>query len=410
MKSEVKKSIDAQIGESRWMTASLAKRMAKPVKRKKQYIFIIPTFVTIAVAAIAFFLINSELKEPAITQSALQDANILNYVEENALGQAVLDYLYILEEKDVEKVIELGKGMYDEQTAAELLSKYENVDFSSISLLNVAKNQNTPFDTYVVYITLKETNRSSTLLHSLNVERSADVWYVHEFTQGDFIAYEPYTAPSYLGFHFESATAYEKDDSYKFKDMMLAYPSIQVTAQISAHFYEQGGDVMLVLQKGEDYYPISMVERIELGSAPHAYGIERVENMNGLDYYSLSSLDQEYMMTFYYNESIEKFQALSAEPGAKAFFADVDGNDIYEIFINNKIPLVATVEVGQLVVSNPTQNFEPYLVESFLTMEYSSHTIMITYKDVHGEQYANYTWETVNEAPFLNNTKVESDN
>jgi hypothetical protein len=406
----MKKSIDKAIGENRWMTTSLASKLAKPRKKKKQYFFFIPTFFTIAVAAITFFLINSELKEPAFTQSALQDANILNYVEENALGQAVLDYLYILEEKDVEKVIELGKGFYDEQTATELLKKYEHVDYSSISLLNVAQDPNAPFDTYVVYITLKEANSSSTLLHSLNVEHTDDVWYVHEFTQGNFIAYEPFTAPSYLGFHYESAPAYEKDNSYQLKDLALAYPSIQVTAQISAHFYEQGSDVMLVLQKGDDYYPISNVKRIELGSAPHAYGIELIENKNGLDYYTMSSLEQSNILTFYYNKSIEKFQALSTEPGATAFFADVDGNEIYEIFINNKLPLVATVEVGQLVVSNPTQNFEPHIVESFLTMEYSSHAIMITYKDVHGEKYANYTWKTVNEAPFLNNSKMQGDN
>ena len=93
----------------------------------------------------------------------------------------------------------------------------------------------------------------------------------------------------------------------------------------------------------------------------------------------------------------------------KTAFADVDDNGIHKIFINNITrPTVATIEVGQLVVASPEENFAPHWNEAFLSVEYnSSRAIIVTYKDIHGEKYANYTWKTVNEAPYLKDSKME---
>ena len=63
--------------------------------------------------------------------------------------------------------------------------------------------------------------------------------------------------------------------------------------------------------------------------------------------------------------------------------------------------------MGQLVVSNPTQNFSSYFNESFVDVKFYEDTIAVKYEDVNGEMYANYKWKTVNEAPFVNNDKID---
>ena len=405
--SQIKKSIDKIVGENRWMTAALANKMAQPKKKKKQLIIFMPLFATIAVAAIAFFLITSNETQPQLKQSNLNEANIVNYVEDTNFGEAIVSYLKTIEISNKKGIIELGRGIYNDQNVEELLSKYSNVDFSTVSLINTVPAADSRIEIYYAYLTHTSINTSSTMMHKLFVERTSDGWYVYEFPESEWISYEPFTAPEYLAFHYEPATAIDPDYSYTFKDLALASPSIPINKDMIAHFYVQDGKVAFVIQKGNDYFPVTLLDKLDSGSEPHAYGINDFQNVNNYIYYTLSSPEQAYMLTFYYNDSINKIQVLFAEPEATTFFTDVDENGIYEIFINNKTaPIVATVEVGQLVFATPEKNFAEHWNEAFLSVEYNNRVIIVTYKDVHGEKYANYTWKTVNEATYLNDNKM----
>ena len=414
--SQVKKSIDKIIGEKRWMTPDLANKMAQPKKKKKQLIFFMPIFATLAIATIAFFLITSNETQPQLNQSnlnesKLNEAKIVRYLRHMAdakFSESILSYLITIEQQNKHAIIEMGQGAYNEQNVETLLSKYSSIDFSTITHIKTVSIDDSPVETYHVYFTHENIDSANTFMHKLQVERTDKGWNVFESPDATWVTYEPFKVPDYLAFHYEPVAAIEPDHSYRFKDMMLAYPSIQITKDMTAHFYVEGGKVAFVIvnQKEEIYFPVTMLEKLDSGSEPHPYVINVIQNEHNYDYYTLSSTEASFL-TFYYNESTQKVQVLFAEPGATISFDDIDNNGIHEIFINNKkSPTVATVEVGQLVAATPNANFATHWNDAFVTVEYNYKVVTVTYKDVHGEKYANYTWQTVNEAHYLNNLKL----
>ena len=119
VKSDLKKSIDAHIGKDRWMSASLANKMARQTPKKKFPRFSwIPITVTLVACALIFVLIN--MNNTAINptvNSALQDSSILNHIDDPAMGEAIMDYLKAIESKDERKIIEYSKETYENNDA-----------------------------------------------------------------------------------------------------------------------------------------------------------------------------------------------------------------------------------------------------------------------------------------------------
>lgn len=405
VKSDLKKSIDANIGKDHWMTASLAKKMAKPIQKRKSKRFIwVPFTVTIAACALIIVLIN--MNHIAIKNSTLQDSNILNYVDDASMGEAIIDYLKSIESKDEKKIVEQAQGMYENKDAKDLITKYEHAQFNSIQVLHLAKSNFPYLDIHYAYLMVNVDNEETTYLHTLTIEKQTDGWFISESANEEKMVYEPFVMPSYLGFHYEPVASFDKDDLYAFRDLALHFPSIQLAENMTAHFYEENGYAMLVIQKGESYYPIIDLHAFEQEGAEPTYSFSMIENANDLDYYVLSSGDNMFL-TLFYNESIDKFQAYLVEDGSEMYFKDVDGNGISELLINSDIPFIGTVEVGQFVISNSSQNFDSHINESFVDVKFYQDMIAIKYEDANGESYANYKWKTVNEAQFVNNEKID---
>ena len=410
VKSDLKKSIDAHIGKERWMTASLANKMANHTQKKKSPRFNwIPITVTLIACALIFILIN--MNNTAIqptANSALQDTNILKHIDDPAMGEALMDYLKAIESKDEKKIIEYSKESYENNDAKAIIAKYEHVQFNSIQLLQFTKNEPHYIDEHFAYLLVNVDNENTTYLHMLSIQKRTDGWKIVDSTFDEKIVYEPFVMPSFLGFHYEPTRAFEKDDSYKMKDLALRYPSIQLTENMSAHFYEENHALAtLVIQKGDNYYPITELPFSEKKDVEQPFSISTIKNADGLDYFVLSTGDHNKFMTLFYNESIDKFQAIWVEDGSEMYFSDVDGNGISEVLINTADPVIATVEVGQLVMSYPIQNFNSYIASSFVDIKFYQDTIALKYEDLNGEKYANYKWKTVNEAPFVNNEKID---
>ena len=258
--SQVKKSIDKIIGEKRWMTPALANKLAQPKKKKKQLIFFMPVFAALAIATIAFFLITSNETQPQLNQSNLNESNLneakivryLRHMADAKFSEAILSYLTSIEQQNKKDIIEMGKGAYNEQNVEKLLSKYSSIDFSTITHIKTVSIDDSPVETYHVYLTHNNINSANTFMHKLQVERTDKGWNVFESPEATWVAYEPFKAPDFLTFHYEPVAAIEPDHSYPFKDMMLAYPSIQITKNMIAHFYVEGGKAAFVIQKGDD--------------------------------------------------------------------------------------------------------------------------------------------------------------
>ena len=412
--SQVKKSIDKIIGEKRWMTPALANKLAQPKKKKKQLIFFMPVFAALAIATIAFFLITSNETQPQLNQSNLNESNLneakivryLRHMADANFSEAILSYLTTIEQQNKQDIIEMGQGAYNEQNVETLLSKYSSIDFSTLTHIKTVSIEDSPVEMYHLYFTHENIDNANTFMHKLQVERTDNGWNVFESPDATWVTYEPFKAPDYLAFHYEPVAAIEPDHSYRFKDMMLAYPTINIAKDMTAHFYVEGGKAAFVIRKGNDYFPVTQLDKLDSENEPHPYVINTIQNENNYNYYTLSSTEAS-LLTFYYNESIQKVQVLFAEPGETISFDDIDYNGIHEIFVNNKRnPTVATVEVGQLVAATPNANFAQHWNDAFVTVEYNYRVVTVTYKDVYGEKYANYTWQTVNEAHYLNDLKL----
>ena len=249
MKDEVKQQLNQIIGETRWMTPELAKRMAqKAPKRRNVYHVIVLTAVV--VAALCFFFISTS---PAPTSIVSQPT----YVNEQAV-EVLMDYFDHIQHQTLEE----AAVFVEQQQWEALYDKYADVTWASLQILSETSSD----DSWLYHIVSTHTKQNEQFIHSIRVIHTSDTWIVYENVEEDWAVYRPFSPPEALLMNYQLVRPLVNVGDWSTKqrvapsltiagESLSFYPLDDEQHQVVWHANE--GDLLLGTMKHSDTYAVA---------------------------------------------------------------------------------------------------------------------------------------------------------
>lgn len=379
--SQIKEGIDAVIGEEKWLTKDVVKKLSttKP-PRKRPSLLLKPVLAVLAICCIAMFIFILPPSENELQMSSqIKEPQFFRAFEDEEVAQTLVDYLQAIEHEDWVVMQEISSTKVT-ASYKEIFVKYENVDFSTMKLLKVAPLEDNQIPIYYVYMTFedkltKETYQN-TLVIQVNDEHSIKI---SENLYEEWSVYREFIAPEELTFSYGAATIPVTISFLGLQGKMLAAESVQIDESRIGHFYVRNNNVQFVIQEGDLYTDFGDVAEYKENVA---YFIYPVDFDNGDQMYVVGNEEDNTVLYFYYSEKLNNYQYLNVEDGINTHLADVDQDGSLEIFLNNPAR-IATIDKGELrYTSLPSQLNMLQEWHDFLSFELRGvGVMMVTYND-----------------------------
>ncbi|MCT6925185.1 hypothetical protein [Metasolibacillus sp.] len=400
--SQIKKGIDAVIGEERWLTEEKVQKMLRKPKKRRLIPIIQPIFAVVAIACLAFIIY---LLPP--TSEPIHPANELN-IERFAEGlpklatEALKAYLQAIAQQDYAA---LGQVSLTDVTASnkEIILKYENVDFTTLKMIKVQSLD--AGNLYQIYIAHKDVTDGEIYIHTLKVGRwGSNDFKVLEDIYEDWLVFEQFEAPKALQLTPEDAPTAQivQIDDYQPVASNVPSPQKLNNSNVIVHFMkkrmiEQGNNtigysgIFLILEKDGDYYEITSFR----DDPQTQYSI--VERMNTIHVMnepigdSLKDVDYELI---YYNEHIDNFQSvkgqLSKTNGPASFQTNLTEEPLYTF--DGAHANIAFVQDGTLKQINILDAMDmPLLLKELLAVRMVGGEVFdIQYQELYTERSTPY--------------------
>ncbi|MEC1178958.1 hypothetical protein P9B03_10725 [Metasolibacillus meyeri] len=409
--SQIKKGIDAVIGEERWLTEKKVQKMLKKPKKRRLISIIQPVFAVITIACLAFIIY---LLPPASEPIRLgNELNIEQFAERlpKPAAEAVVAYLQAIVQQDYEALEQVS---LTDVTASnkEIFLKYENVDFKTLKMIKVQSLD--AGDLYQVYIAHKDVTDGEIYIHTLKVDR----WGLNEFKvlediYEDWLVFEQFEAPKTLRLTSQEAPTAQIVQIDDYQPVAVNVQSPQKLNNINAivHFMkkrsiQQGNNtieyrgVFVILEKDGRYYEITSFKDdpqaqyfiLESPATIHVINGEIGDNLRDVDY-----------QLVYYNEHIDNFQSvrgqLSKTNGLTPFQTNLTDEPLYTFDGANTN--IAFVQDGVLMQTTILDAMEmPLLLKELLTVRMVGAEIFdIQYQEIYTKRSTPYYYlQTLEEA------------
>ncbi len=409
--SQIKKGIDAVIGEERWLTEKKVQKMLKKPKKRRLISIIQPVFALITIACLAFIIY---LLPPASEPIRLgNELNIEQFAERlpKPAAEAVVAYLQAIVQQDYEAMEQVSLTNVTASNK-EIFLKYENIDFKTLKMIKVQSLD--AGDLYQVYIAHKDVTDGEIYIHTLKVGR----WGLNEFKvlediYEDWLVFEQFEAPKTLRLTSQEAPTAQIVQIDDYQPVAVNVQSPQKLNNINAivHFMkkriiQQGNntieyrEVFVILEKDGRYYEITSFKDdpqaqyfiLESSATIHVINGEIGDNLRDVDY-----------QLVYYNEHIDNFQSvrgqLSKTNGLTPFQTNLTDEPLYTFDGANTN--IAFVQDGVLMQTTILDAMEmPLLLKELLTVRMVGAEVFdIQYQEIYTERSTPYYYlQTLEEA------------
>ena len=379
--SQIKEGIDRAIGEGKWLTEDVIKKLSttKP-PRKRPSLLLKPILAVLVICCIAVFIfvVSPSESEPQMA-SKIPEAQFFRAVEDKNVAQTVFDYLQAIEYEDGGVMQEISSTEVV-VSYKEIFAKYENVDFSTIKLLKIAPIEGNQTPVYTAYITFEDKLTNETYINTLNIKvNNENSINISENLYDDWPLYTEFTAPKEFTISYGAATIPVTNSDFALQDKMLAAQSIEIDADRTGHFYVRKNNVQFVIQEGDLYTDFGDVAEYKENVA---YYIHPIDFENGDQMYVVGNEEDNTVLYFYYSEKHNNYQYLNVEDGINTELGDINKDGSLEIFLNNPAQ-IATIENDELTFTSfPGQIAGLHEWDYFLSFKLHGQGVFtITYND-----------------------------
>ena len=379
--SQIKKGIERVIGEEKWLTEDVIKKLSTTKRpRKRPSLLLKPILAVLVICCIAMFIfvISPSESEPQMS-SQIPEAQFFRAVEDKKVAQTVLDYLQAIEHEDGTVMQEISST---EVVASykEIFGKYENVDFSTIKLLKIASIEGNQTPVYTANITFEDKLTNETYINTLNIKVNDEQSIkISENLYDEWPFYTEFTAPEEFTFSYGAAKIPVTNSNFALQDKMLATQSIQIDESRTGHFYVHKDNVQFVIQQGDLYTDFGDIAEYKENVA---YFIHPIDFENGDQMYVVGNEEDHTVLYFYYSKMHNNYQYLNVEDGINTELSDINNDGSLEIFLNNPAQ-IATIDNDELrLTSLPWQINEMHEWHDFLSFKlHGQGVIIVTYND-----------------------------
>ncbi len=330
--SQIKKGIDAVIGEEHWLTEDKVKQLATKPKKHQPLRFIQPLFAVLAITCLAFIIYllppANEQVQPA---SELITKQFEKLLPEQA-ADAAIKYFQAIERKDYALIEEVSTT---EVVASnkELFLKYNAIDFSTLKIIKMIPL--TEELMYKLYITHNDVTQEQTYIHPLFVKQLEDGNFtIYENIYEEWSVFEPFLAPEQLELVPREAPAAQ---IVQINDYITATVNVQSPQKLNhsatiVHFMKKRSlekdnrvnEIYLILEKEGQFYEIGTLKdnpQAEYYILEDKRAIHITTNyFEGAEYYVI-----------YYNEHMNNFQY------AKGALSELSGTNSYQTQLTEEV-------------------------------------------------------------------------
>lgn len=402
--SQIKRGIDEVIGEEKWLTDHVVRKMMSPKKNKKPRLAM-PLIATIIIACIALFLIVVEQKEAPPLQQQTGKMNVEQFYSQITSEQgaeAAINYLQAIATEDY-SALGTVSSTYAVSSPKEIFQKYESVDFETLRLLKVVPSMGEP--TIELILLHENTKDHLTYLHRLYLEPTDERTYkVQEDIYADWVVYEPFTLPTKVEVTYSEVT----NGTLSPLDATVGQEEIGDSVPLSdggvASFMVHQDVVNLVIEKAGKQHQIEYIDYYDRMN-PAQYIIAEVnlqEGNNPLRVISVASSTTGLLRYVYFSEREGRYQFTEVNNVDDITIVDVDGNGRDEILFHDSFGTLVKIEDDQMKrVLLKNMFSKPEWVSPLLSIHYEGTLPTVTYSDSSENRSGTYKFTTANELELI---------
>ena len=410
--SQIKKGIEEAIGEEKWLTDNLVRKMMQPKKSKKKK-ELLPILATALIASIALFLFIVEWNNEPEEQIAEEN------IKENTSGKfdteqfyqafpndidakKVIQYFEAIQEKDYGK-FESISSTYVVASNKEVFQKYENVNFESLRILGLVHNKSEPGAS--MYLIHENITDGLTYMNRIfiNYPIGEQIIDVSEDIYEDWTLYKPYKLPETVALNYVNAGETGILSTNLSRELVPISQTYTLPDGGEATIYMRDDAFYLIIEKEGRIHHIPYFDYYNNKEPEYQFKeINLHPDNNPINIVLLESPIYEKKLYLYYSESEGNYQYLDYYQSNDSFNMDIDNDGQMEILFDDKEGTIFKVEDDRMMMTTILPSFrEPRWAWPFLHINFEGSIFSVEYSDAIESKSSYYQFISTNELKRL---------